>query len=233
MNRFISKKFLLSAALATGMTAPTPAQSYQIDCAILLCLAGGFPRGTECTAAKIELIRRITPFPIEPPLQIWRCPLSIAMIQGGRSTASEKLYKFAFLDENSLPSPEQAIKASMVDLAVEMSATNGTADVDISGPEFDFVRSLQVYDIDWRHSDYKNIEGDYICRISSSRVRRGTYGNQGSFSWAVVGNPDAIPSWVGFSTHRGRACDHSGGFRGVAVGWTDYSGKMGWEVVTY
>ncbi len=61
--------------------APVAASSYPIDCAILLCLAGGFPASKECVAAKAEMIRRITPWPIEPPLQLWRCPM------GGGSAA--------------------------------------------------------------------------------------------------------------------------------------------------
>lgn len=51
------------------------ALAYPIDCAILLCMAGGFPASVECSAAKTEVIRRITPWPIEPPLQLWRCPM--------------------------------------------------------------------------------------------------------------------------------------------------------------
>ena len=46
------------------------AQSYQIDCAILLCLAGGWPASEPCARARAEFIRRITPWPVEPPLQI-------------------------------------------------------------------------------------------------------------------------------------------------------------------
>lgn len=61
--------------LATAATLPLAAEAYPIDCAILLCLAGGFPASAECAAAKAEMIRRITPFPIEPPLQLWNCPM--------------------------------------------------------------------------------------------------------------------------------------------------------------
>lgn len=65
--------FAVSAGVVTPMSVA--AQSYPIDCAILLCLAGGFPTSAECTAARIEMIRRVTPWPIEPPLQLWNCPL--------------------------------------------------------------------------------------------------------------------------------------------------------------
>lgn len=64
------------------------ALAYPIDCAILLCMAGGFPASAECSAAKAEVIRRITPWPVEPPLQLWRCPMggSPALPEGGSVT---------------------------------------------------------------------------------------------------------------------------------------------------
>ena len=74
----IFRNFLAGAA-CLGLAAVSPfakaAHAYPIDCAILLCLAGGFPASAECTAAKAEVIRRITPWPVEPPLQLWHCPL--------------------------------------------------------------------------------------------------------------------------------------------------------------
>jgi len=67
------RRNLVLAFLA--LPVPAVASGYPIDCAILLCLAGGFPASSDCAAAKIEMIRRITPFPIEPPLQLWNCPM--------------------------------------------------------------------------------------------------------------------------------------------------------------
>lgn len=71
MRRFVS--FVVGTYLAS-VGAST---AYPIDCAILLCLAGGFPPSAECAAAKAEVIRRITPVPVEPPLQLWNCPMSV------------------------------------------------------------------------------------------------------------------------------------------------------------
>lgn len=67
----------LMVAVSAGFVPPSrvAARSYPIDCAILLCMAGGFPPSAECTAAQIEVIRRVTPWPIEPPLQLWNCPM--------------------------------------------------------------------------------------------------------------------------------------------------------------
>lgn len=78
MRNFKSTVKASLVAAGITLTAPVPASAYAIDCAILLCLAGGFPASTECTAAKLELIRRITPWPIEPPLQLWNCPMSMS-----------------------------------------------------------------------------------------------------------------------------------------------------------
>lgn len=71
------RKYLASVVLGLAASIPfaKSAHPYPVDCAILLCLAGGFPTSVECSAAKVELIRRITPWPIEPPLQLWRCPM--------------------------------------------------------------------------------------------------------------------------------------------------------------
>ncbi len=71
------KAKLAGAALSAVFTlSATPqAVAYPIDCAIILCLAGGFPASAECSAAKAEVIRRITPIPVEPPLQLWNCPM--------------------------------------------------------------------------------------------------------------------------------------------------------------
>ena len=78
--RHLLKKLLPSVAVAltvTGSSLPIPAraQTYPIDCAILLCLSGGWPASVPCARARAEFIRRITPWPVEPPLQIWRCPM--------------------------------------------------------------------------------------------------------------------------------------------------------------
>lgn len=85
MKRFIIR---LVAVAATASFLAAPVNAYPIDCAILLCMAGGFPASTECSAAKAEVIRRITPWPIEPPLQLWRCPMGsgVGVPDGGSGT---------------------------------------------------------------------------------------------------------------------------------------------------
>jgi hypothetical protein len=73
-------KLATAAAAAASSFFAQPAAAYPIDCAILLCLAGGWPASVECAQAKAEFIRRITPWPVEPPLQIWRCPMRAASL---------------------------------------------------------------------------------------------------------------------------------------------------------
>ena len=63
------------AATAVSLSLATPAAAYPVDCAILLCLAGGWPASAECAHARTVFIARITPWPVEPPLHIWNCPM--------------------------------------------------------------------------------------------------------------------------------------------------------------
>jgi len=70
------KRHLASLAAAISMLALTSvsvisfhqeaaAQGYDIDCKVILCLAGGFPQG--CANAKDYMIDRITSVPPKPP----------------------------------------------------------------------------------------------------------------------------------------------------------------------
>lgn len=50
--------------------SPDRARAYDIDCAIILCMAGGFPSSAVCTRAYRTMIRRITPWPSLPPFGV-------------------------------------------------------------------------------------------------------------------------------------------------------------------
>lgn len=109
----VMPSFVLAALLAPSAM---PAQSYPIDCAILLCLGGGFPASAECSAAKIEVIRRVTPWPIEPPLQLWNCPLNagaISLPNGGGSS-------------NRLPSEILQYRSGIEVWQVQKTSTNSS-----------------------------------------------------------------------------------------------------------
>lgn len=90
-----------TSAIALGFTAP--AYAYPIDCAIFLCLAGGWPSSPDCNAARAEFIRRITPLPVEPPLQLWRCPMGAT---SGSADMSPMQRLDAIKSSSAVPIPE-------------------------------------------------------------------------------------------------------------------------------
>lgn len=249
------KSALLASVLAAlGLAAPAPvsAQSYPIDCAILLCLAGGWPASVPCARARAEFVRRITPWPVEPPLQIWRCPMHASLRQdaggdfearlfdvvAGRGNLSEQ----SALPDSSLPyrrltfeyneqrkpvvlrQPEASRAARDTMLRLAQAVIGGTADIDISGSEFDYVRSIKVWQVEYRHRDTNN-NG---C-VEYDKARLGIYGVQGDYRW-VRSSAHAAPAWMGIDlTCRPRATL----YRAVAVEWRDYLGHSGHEVVRY
>lgn len=204
---------LLGLGLSTA--AVTPAAAYPVDCAILLCLAGGWPSSAECTHARAVFIRRITPWPIEPPLQIWNCPMRASFRGGERPT--ERLYDIAFREELApmLSIPEAPVKLQLV---------QDRADFDISDPAFDFVRSIRVFEITWQQR--QNKDGD--CN-SWGAVYQGTYGQQGEYV-RRRSSPSAVPAASDFDPPTGcRDYRH----RSVFVDWRDYQGAYRHEEVHY
>jgi hypothetical protein len=101
----------------------------------------------------------------------------------------------------------------------------GGADIDISGLEFDFVRSIRVWDV--RHYSHRERGRDDDCS-ESYNMRLGTYGMQGGFGWQWT-TPAAAPRWVLPS----RRCSSSNWRRGVGVEWEDHEGNHGYEWVAY
>jgi hypothetical protein len=243
--KFKAGKMLFGVALSVFL--PAPASAYEVDCAILLCLSGGWPASAECSHARDVFIQRITPWPIEPPLQIWRCPMGSAMNSSPRKTPSERFYNFAFGDPPKPSAPyklgsygESAeampavskqydeaadISVAVLQLAKQISTENGTADVDMSGPEFDFVRSIKVWNV-LHYSHAKRGRNDE-CR-EDSNITLGTYGVQGEFRWDPS-EPAKVPDWVIPS----RSCEPGSYARVVGVEWTDVAGSHGYELVNY
>ncbi len=110
-------------------------------------------------------------------------------------------------------------------ITAEISNENGTADVDVSGPEFDFIRSIKVWNI-LHYSHAKRGRNDE-CREQSS-IQLGTYGAQGEFRWTLA-EPSQVPDWA-IPT---RSCEPASFTRAVGVEWTDVEGNHGFEVVSY
>ncbi len=252
--RHLLKKLLSSVAVALTVTsfslpAPARAQSYPIDCAILLCLSGGWPASVPCTRARAEFIRRITPWPVEPPLQIWRCPMGASFETNDQPNSSDRIFRALYRSDNG--QPLQSLPANIDQRFSEVSADDylhspdasaelfpadyvlrlvqDRADIDISGPEFNFVRSIRVFEVRARQWE-SGSELDRECnRFHSARL--GTYGIQGDFSWqrtSIVALPSAhlgLERW-------GQNCPgvyH----RSVFVDWRDYQGNYGFEQVNY
>ncbi|ATF04008.1 hypothetical protein PhaeoP75_04409 (plasmid) [Phaeobacter gallaeciensis] len=248
----------LACAVAASSFVAAPeraqAQSYQIDCAILLCLSGGWPASEPCARARAEFIRRITPWPVEPPLQIWRCPMGASFNVDPSELNRTRI--FDILMQDSAPAPLQSLpSAPLTDDALEpqpavlrqsggtarrlpegfalhfvqegeYSDDNGTADIDISGSEFDFVRSIRVFNVTYARQH----EGRDDCNRTAS-VRMGSYGTQGDFHWrnsSVGALPEAHTGMERYGDH----CP-SIWHRSVFVDWRDYEGNYGFEQVNY
>jgi len=233
---------LLGSFLGTNNRAQ--AQTYQIDCAILLCLSGGWPASVPCARARAEFIRRITPWPVEPPLQIWRCPMGASFHPDSQSDDLGRLYDILFSDQDrprprSLPATEPLLfenavvklsspEHSQLPHGFALQFAQDRADIDISGPEFNFVRSIRVYDVRYARQGVAGSEDD--CERSAN-IYMGTYGTQGDFSWARSA-PAALPdAHIGLERW-GSNCP-SIYHRSVFVDWRDYQGNYGFEQVNY
>tara|TARA_R110002012_G_scaffold173627_1_gene338381 strand:- start:350 stop:1006 length:657 start_codon:yes stop_codon:yes gene_type:complete len=212
-----------TAAAAAAITVSSlvgsveTAQAYQVDCAILLCLAGGWPASAPCAHARAVFIRRITPWPIEPPLQIWRCPMGASLNAPAPLSPMERLYDITFRNEPWVSIPEDLMPLVQVQ-------SDEQADIDISGDAFDFVRSIRVFHIQLQQERSRGGE----C-ITSDYTRRGKYGSQGSFIWSPSKVAD-VPQMSALTSSSG--CRNYT-FRAVFVDWRDHAGTYGFEEVRY
>ena len=205
----------ITVSSLVGSVEPAPA--YQVDCAILLCLAGGWPASAPCAHARAVFIRRITPWPIEPPLQIWRCPMGASFSAPAVESPMERLYDIAFRDAPQVSVPQDPLPLVQVQ-------SDERADIDISGDAFDFVRSIRVFHTQF--SQRQNRDGD--C-IRSDGTRLGSYGTQGDYRWrgssvAAVPTASDLP--------RPSGCGQVN-YRSVFVDWRDHEGNYGFEEVRY
>lgn len=256
MLKFLRTSTLaLAAASASFIAAPehAQAQSYQIDCAILLCLSGGWPASVPCARARAEFIRRITPWPVEPPLQIWRCPMGAAFEVDPSTLNADRIYEILMDDsapQQSFPtapltdyqleaqpavlrksggSAQRLPEDFMVQLVQDYRSSNQTADIDISGREFNFVRSIRVFNVRYASQRLGGRDDDRCVR--GAYVSKGLYGRQGDFAWhgsSVAELPAAHTGMEGY----GSDCPGIR-HRSVFVDWRDYEGNYGFEQVNY
>lgn len=207
-------KAALAAVLCLG-AAPNEARAYPVDCAILLCLAGGWPASAECAHARAVFIRRITPWPIEPPLQIWNCPMRAGFVTSrGLEHLIDVSVRADVVGRGDPFGPGQELPWPVA----------GRADVDISGSAFDFVRSIRMFEI--TYAQRRGKEGE--CFTSSS-VYMGSYGRQGDYV-RRRSSLGAVPQASDFDPPGG--CN-AYKFRSVFVEWRDMVGRYGHEEVRY
>lgn len=218
MRRHIMRLAMAATLTLSGQVPlATPASAYQVDCAILLCLAGGWPTSAPCAHARAVFIRRITPWPIEPPLQIWRCPMGASYAPLEVPGARERLFDATFQvapPRQSFPSGAPVIEAQ----------ADEQADIDISGDAFGFVRSIRVFHI--QYGQRENQEGE--CNQTDS-TRLGSYGVQGDYRW-TSSNAGQVPPGSQLSIPN--TC-RSYSYRSVFVDWRDHAGNYGSEEVRY
>ena len=106
LNMLKASALSVVALAATSLIAApqrTEALTYHIDRASLFCLSGGWPASVPCARARAEFIRRITPWPVEPPLQIWRCPMGAAYSIDPDTLTSDKIYEILFELDRTAP----------------------------------------------------------------------------------------------------------------------------------
>lgn len=238
-------------ALLGGVAAllnPTASFAYPVDCAILLCLAGGWPASAECSHARAVFIRRITPWPIEPPLQIWRCPMGVALNEDSAVPLLARIQNVELMNGAATRQTTNAVVqigegdvGKAIAAKIISARATGTADIDISDPAFDFVRSLRVYHMEFLQTK----ERDYCSQTDGSRL--GLYGPQGGFAWRRhnlrSGNSagslpirslpwNAPPQSAVHRVRRGGDCPNIN-FRAVGVYWENFEGVPGYEEVRY
>lgn len=219
MRRLLSTVAIIAIGLVPLASKPAVAQGYQIDCAILLCLAGGWPPSVPCARARAEFIRRITPWPVEPPLQIWRCPMRAAL---ETPNPAARLYRLAGFDPGpAAPRPPEREGLHLV------QAVGQGADIDVSGSVFAFIRAIDVFDANL--SQHVVGEGEQCRR--TALIRHGSYDSTGQFRWHFV-PPGALPPAFQGDEGFGATCP-SIRVRAVFVDWEDHEGIYGSEQVNY
>ena len=213
------KRHLLTLLLGLGLSTAvvSPVAAYPVDCAILLCLAGGWPASAECAQARAVFIRRITPWPIEPPLQIWNCPMRAGLRVQPKPLA--RLFGIAL--QGTPASRPRDLRADHLN---DADPVDYRADIDISGPAFDFIRSIHVFEIEFQQ--YRTTKKK--CSAVASIVQ-GSYGVQGQYrrrarSLAILPKVSALAPPPFCETYR---------YRSVLVEWHDYQGQYGFEEIQY
>lgn len=214
MNGLFSSAAALGVVAGMAQVAQAGPGGAPIDCAILLCMGSGFPSDGDgvCSAAKAEVVRRVTPNPhSEPPLQIWNCPLGASFQPLESSQPMARIHKAAEIRQDA----DEGF-AKLWDAVIPGVDDAGT---------FNFIRSIRVYNI--MGYSHREVGRDSECRERSS-IQLGQYAENGNYVWSGLA-PAAVPAWVGMRL----TCIPPSFYRGVGFEWTDYEGTHGTHVVRY
>jgi hypothetical protein len=125
-------------------------------------------------------------------------------------------------------SPSKELGSDSVPVGSVLRHVQDRADIDISGPEFNFVRSIRVFHV--RFASQRRVGENDQCRRYAS-VRLGTYKSQGEFSWANSAHSALPYAHIGLERF-GMDCP-SLFHRSVFVDWRDFDGNYGFEQVNY
>ena len=135
----------------------------------------------------------------------------------GEAKPIERLFDIALRGE-----PVPLVSVPETPLALQL--VQDRADVDISDPAFDFVRSIRVFEITYQQR--RSSDGD--CN-SWGTVYLGSYGDQGEYG-RRRSSVSAVPSASDLAVPEDcRNYWH----RSVFVEWRDYEGSYGHEEVHY
>jgi hypothetical protein len=132
----------------------------------------------------------------------------------------ERLYRLAGFN------PGQAVSLPRERETLQLAQAVGrAADIDVTDPAFDFVRSIDVFQVTARQR-----EGRDDCNRYAS-VRRGTYDQDGQFRWQNSSISALPPAFRGAERY-GQNCPDIW-VRAVFVDWEDFEGAYGFEQVNY
>lgn len=178
MTNYISGLKIAALSLFSNMASQSGA--YPIDCAILLCLGGGFPASAECQAAKAVMVQRVTSLPTQPPVQPWNCPIGLS----GKVIEGAGTY-----DGRDLPAP-QPNPLSRLGLDYLRRLTVTQVDIDIGKDETGCSISSQS-----RIGRY-TAEGDFLWQKLPVPAMQCGHGTAGRIRHVTLQYPSATGALV-------------------------------------
>ncbi|MEM6887002.1 MAG: hypothetical protein AAF636_02560 [Pseudomonadota bacterium] len=244
-----------TSAIALGFTAP--AYAYPIDCAIFLCLAGGWPNSPDCNAARAEFIRRITPLPVEPPLQLWRCPMGVTSgstdmspmqrLDAIRSSSANPVPELPGSDDNTSQIVEVSLSANswptsgVTNASERMNLEISETPLATAGAESPAPPEPTLANVSFSSPDFDVVRSIRVWHVRhySYKVREREGPCQARLDMDVGSydenasfgwsdrSPSPRPAWLPLR----RQCPSY--YRGVGVEWSDIFGRYDYVLVPY